>query len=56
MFDCIWPQAGGHYYKQARDTVEFDMLQFTRRMDVVTLDEVDGNVDRSWKDGVIALS
>ena len=34
-------EAGGHYYKQARDTAEFDMIQFTRRMEAVTLDEVD---------------
>ena len=31
----------GGYYKQARDTAQFDMIEFTRRMEAVTLDEVD---------------
>ena len=31
----------GGYYKQARDTAQFDMIEFARRMEAVTLDEVD---------------
>ena len=33
-------EAGG-YYKQARDAARFDMTEFTRRMEAITLDEVD---------------
>ena len=33
-------EAGG-YDKQASDTAQFDMNEFTRRMEDVTLDEVD---------------
>ena len=34
-------EAGGYYYRQASDTAQFDMIEFTRRMEAVTLDEVD---------------
>ena len=33
-------EAGG-YDKQASDTAQFDMIEFTRLMETVTLDEVD---------------
>jgi helicase MOV-10 len=45
--DITWdPEAkvdekGGGYYRQARDSAEFNMIEFTRRMEAVTLDEVD---------------
>jgi helicase MOV-10 len=35
-------ETGGYYYKQASDTAQFNMIEFTRRMEAVTLDEVDG--------------
>lgn len=43
--DITWdPEARvdekGSYYKQARDNAQFDMIEFTRRMEAVTLDEV----------------
>jgi helicase MOV-10 len=33
-------EAGG-YDKQANDTAQFDMIEFARRMEAITLDEVD---------------
>ena len=40
-------EAGG-YDKQVRDSAKIDMNEFTRRMEAVTMDELDANVDRPW--------
>jgi len=40
-------EAGG-YDKQVRESAKIDMNEFTRRMEAVTMDELDANVDRPW--------
>ena len=44
-------EAGG-YDKQIRETAQIDMNEFTRRMEALTIDgvdeELDANVDRPW--------
>jgi len=55
--DIMWdPTAevdeAGNYDKQIRDNAQIDMNEFTRRMEAVTMDgvdeELDANVDRPW--------